>query len=125
MIKAVLLVGTGGFAGSISRFLLATYIDKQLNSIFPYGTLTVNILGCLILGIIYGLAEKYQIMTAEIRFMLATGFCGSFTTFSSFSYANHLMLQNQQWSQLMTYIIGSVVIGLIATIGGIGIGRWV
>lgn len=123
MLKTLLLIGSGGFAGSISRYLLASYVDKQLNSLFPYGTFTVNVIGCLILGMIYSLAEKNQIVTAEMRFLLATGFCGSFTTFSTFSYDNQLLFQQQQWGQLSLYIVGSVLVGLLATFGGIALGR--
>lgn len=123
MLKTLLLIGSGGFAGSISRYLLASYVDKQLNSLFPYGTFAVNVTGCLILGMIYSLAEKHQIVTAEMRFLLATGFCGSFTTFSTFSYDNQLLFQQQQWGQLSLYIVGSVLVGLLATFGGIALGR--
>lgn len=123
MLKTILLIGTGGFAGSVSRYLLTLYVDKQVNSIMPYGTFAVNMIGCLLLGLIYSLAEKHQIVSAEMRFLLASGFCGSFTTFSTFSYQNQFLLQNEQWGPLSFYVVGSVIIGFLATIAGIGLGR--
>jgi CrcB protein len=86
MFKASLFIGIGGFLGSISRYLLSQYVDKKIITLFPFGTFTVNILGCFLLGLLYALAEKEQVLTNELRLLLTVGFCGSFTTFSTFSY---------------------------------------
>ncbi|MDH5475283.1 MAG: fluoride efflux transporter CrcB [Cyclobacteriaceae bacterium] len=123
MLKISLIIGVGGFLGSVSRYWLSLFIDKNFFGAYPYGTFTVNLIGCFLLGIIYALADKEQILSHEMRFFLATGFCGSFTTFSTFSYENHLLYQEGEWATLITYISLSVVIGLLAAFGGVAIGK--
>lgn len=113
-----MLIGTGGFAGSISRYLIARYIELNLLSSFPLGTLIVNIAGSFIIGVIYGLALK-DMATPEIRFLLATGFCGGFTTFSSFSYESFTLMQDGQLWYVFLYIGGSLLLGLVAVWLGI------
>lgn len=86
MIK-ILLVGLGGFAGSICRYLVNDTAQKLFSHQYiPYGTITVNILGCLIIGVMGGLSETRQIFSPEIRSMILIGFLGGFTTFSAFGY---------------------------------------
>ena len=81
----VLLVGTGGFAGSAARYLVGRWVHQLLGTTwFPYGTLAVNVLGCLIIGILFGLAQARGIFTDETRALVFTGVLGGFTTFSSF-----------------------------------------
>ena len=88
----IFYVGIGGFLGSIARYLIQTMVPHKAG-IFPWGTFIVNIVGCLILGIIYGIAEKNELMTHEARLFFAIGFCGSFTTFSTFAVENLNLLQ--------------------------------
>lgn len=83
----VLLVGSGGFLGSVLRYLVGQWVlSLSGNSVFPYGTLAVNVLGCLAIGILNGVAETRGLFNAEIRGLLFIGLLGGFTTFSSFSY---------------------------------------
>jgi CrcB protein len=96
MNRYVILVGIGGLFGSIVRYLVASSITKTITSAFPYSTFAVNIVGCLIIGIIFGLSERFDWLP-EWRFFLATGFCGGFTTFSSFAYENILLLQDKDY----------------------------
>lgn len=121
MLKISLIIGAGGFLGSISRYWLSLYIDKNFFGAYPFGTFSVNLIGCFLLGLIYAVADKEQILSHEMRFFLATGFCGSFTTFSTFSYENQILYQEGEWGTLITYITLSVVIGLLATFGGIAL----
>lgn len=123
MFKVSLIIGLGGFLGSISRYWLSLLIDKNFWGAYPYGTFAVNLIGCFILGLIYAFADKEQVLSHEMRFFLTTGFCGSFTTFSAFSYQNQLLYQEGEWATLITYIVLSVVIGLLATIGGVALGK--
>lgn len=123
MFKISLIIGLGGFLGSISRYWLSLLIDKNLWGAYPYGTFAVNIVGCLFLGLIYSVADREQLLSHEMRFFLATGFCGSFTTFSTFSYQNQLLYQEGEWATLMTYIVLSVLVGILATFGGVSLGK--
>jgi CrcB protein len=117
--KLILIVGAGGFAGSVARFLSQQAIARLYPSSFPWGTLTVNIAGCLIIGIVYGLGEKGGILSPEMRLLLATGFCGGFTTFSSFAYDNVGLLRDGELLYALLYIAASVVIGLVAAYLGV------
>jgi CrcB protein len=120
--KDLLLVGLGGFVGSIARFLVSKLnVSWQLLSI-PMGTLTVNVLGSLIIGILVGLSTKTTIMNAELRLLLMVGFCGGFTTFSSFTSENLLLLQNGQFLSVILYTTGSLLLGFFAVYLGYVIG---
>src|SRR6056297_1920493 len=93
MLRTILLVGTGGFIGSVLRYLVQVFVEKDLASTFPYGTLVANVAGSFVIGIIFALAEKGDLMSAEWRMFLTVGICGGFTTFSSFAYNNFTMLK--------------------------------
>lgn len=116
--KILFLVGLGGFLGSVSRYGLSHYVDAHMLSSFPYGTMLVNIAGCFIIGIIYALSTDGGV-TPEARLLLATGFCGGFTTFSSFSYESITLLQDGQFLYAFAYSGLSLLIGFAATFLGI------
>lgn len=118
--KIVLFVGLGSFIGGISRYLVSLFIQNKFLSTFPYGTLAVNIIGCFLIGIIYGFSERGN-MNAEWRIFLATGIMGGFTTFSSFSNETVSMLRDAQYLQAFSYIFFSVIIGLAVTFAGISL----
>lgn len=117
--RIFLLVGFGGFLGSIARYLTAVWLTKHFPSAFPYGTFAANILGCLLIGIIFGLGQRFAWPSPEIRLFLITGFCGGFTTFSSFTLENIVLLQNSNYVTFAIYAISSFAIGLLAVFGGI------
>ena len=123
MLKISFIIGLGGFLGSISRYWASLLVDKIFHGYYPYSTFAVNMIGCLLLGLIYAFAEKEQVMSPEWRFFLATGFCGSFTTFSTFSYENQMLYQEGEWGTLITYVLLSVLIGLLATFAGVALGK--
>lgn len=118
--KIVLLVGLGSFIGGVSRYLVTLFIQNKFLSSFPYGTLVVNIIGCFLIGAIYGFSERGS-MNPEWRIFLATGIMGGFTTFSSFSNETVGMLRDAQYWPAFSYIALSVIIGLAATFGGISL----
>ena len=114
----ILLIGLGGFLGSVARYVTAKFVDDKLSPAFPYGTLTVNILGSFLLGILYIIALRKAGLTENGRLFLGVGFCGGFTTFSSFTVEGLYMLQHQRWLNFIIYTIASISLGLIATIIG-------
>ena len=124
MLKTLLLVGAGGFLGSIGRYLGSLYGNRLIPSDgFPFGTFLVNILGCFLIGLIYGLAEKHDWVTPEARLFLATGFCGGFTTFSTFSHESFTLLNNGQHTHFVLYISLSVLIGIALAFAGLTLGK--
>jgi CrcB protein len=118
MLKNVLLVGLGGGIGSIARFLCQKYLYEWAPHPFPIGTFIVNILGCFLIGVFYGLAEKGSLLSPELRLLLATGFCGGYTTFSSFAYENIILLKTGNFFYSGLYMAGSVILGVAATFLG-------
>jgi fluoride exporter len=108
----ILLVGLGGGVGSILRYLL----QRTFNVQFPYGTLVVNLLGCLLIGVLWGFFAKH--IDEQKRLLLVTGFCGGFTTFSSFTYEGVQMIMENRWFTFFIYVLSSVSIGLAATFFG-------
>ncbi len=119
MLRTILLVGTGGFIGSVMRYLVQVFVERGLSSTFPLGTLIANVAGSFIIGIIFALAEKGNLMSAEWRIFLAVGVCGGFTTFSSFAYNNFMMIKEQSFLQLLLNIGGSLFLGILAVYIGV------
>jgi len=119
--KAILMIGLGGGLGSIFRYLAQLGVSKLVNISFPAGTFLVNVTGCFLIGLLYGFADKYATLTLEWRMFLITGLCGGYTTFSSFSYEAISLFRQGNYTYFMLYILLSVIVGLLATIGGITI----
>jgi len=115
--KIILLIGTGGFIGTIFRYSLSQIIQARFLSAFPFGTLGVNLLGCFVIGLVFALSERTN-MNPEWRLFLATGICGGFTTFSAFSNDTFLLLRDGQVWYASAYVIASVLLGVLATITG-------
>jgi len=118
MFKLMLFVGLGGFLGSASRYLSQQYLLKLLPITFPIGTFAINMTGCFLIGLIYGLAERGSLETLQWRLFLASGFCGGFTTFSAFSFEILELVKEGQYFQVGLYVSLSVVMGLLATFLG-------
>jgi CrcB protein len=114
MLKTILIVGSGGFIGSVARY----YVSKlNLHVDFfsiPVGTLLVNILGCFIIGFLTGIADKSAILTVEWRMFLMVGICGGFTTFSSFANENLMLLHNGLMLSILLYTGLSILLGFMA-----------
>lgn len=116
--KQLLLIFIGGGAGSVLRYLVGKLLNNSQTGI-PYGTFVANILGSLLIGLILGFAAKNEALTQNHTLLLATGFCGGFTTFSSFAYENHVFLKAGDFTTFAVYTIASFIIGFLAVFGGI------
>jgi fluoride exporter len=118
MYRYLIYVIVGSSIGGAARYLSQEFVQKNFPSSIPLSTLSVNIVGSFIIGIIYALAEKSKI-SAEVRILIATGFCGGFTTFSSFAFENVKLLQDGEFFNTALYVVLSLVIGFIAVYLGI------
>jgi CrcB protein len=121
MIKNILLVGFGGGIGSIARWLCQKWFSENYPQSFPWATFIVNLIGCFLIGVIYEASEKSLALSPQTRLFLVTGFCGGFTTFSTFSYENMLFLRSGDLSYLLLYAIGSVILGVMGVFGGVAL----
>lgn len=120
--KQVLLVFLGGGIGSVARFIMGKYLNNVNDSI-PYGTFAANIIGSLLIGLILGYAAKSNSLSQSQIALLATGFCGGFTTFSTFAYENHVFLKSGDLFQFFLYTALSLVIGFGAVFFGIWLSK--
>jgi CrcB protein len=118
MIKSATLIGIGGAVGSILRYFFSKLIQTNVSTIFPLGTLAVNVSGCFLIGVIFGLSERYNV-APEWRLLLATGLCGGYTTFSTYSNESVAMLREGQWWYFTMYVASSVILGILATLTSI------
>ncbi len=118
MIKTILAIGLGGFLGSVARFLTSRFIQNSFISIFPLGTFLVNISGCFLLGVIYGISEKNDLLSPIWKMFLAIGFCGGYTTFSTFSGESLGLLRDGAYFYFLLYTTFSVFLGIAATLLG-------
>lgn len=115
--KILIIIGAGSFIGGVSRYLLSEIIQTRLRSAFPFGTWAVNILGCFLIGFVFGLASRTN-LTKEFQLFIATGMLGGFTTFSAFSNETVILFRNGQIGYAFIYILASVLLGLFATFIG-------
>lgn len=113
MLKSLLLVGTGGFFGSVARYGVKLLTDRYISSSFPYGTFIVNMAGCFIIGLLTGFISYREEPSGNYWLLLATGFCGGFTTFSSFALENNILIAERQSATAFIYTALSVVLGLL------------
>lgn len=118
MLKMILLAGSGSFIGGVLRYLTQLMFSKFYSGSIPMGTLVVNIIGSFLIGVIFALSEKSDIISQETKIFLAVGICGGFTTFSSFSIENLFLLRDGQYFQMILYTLLSVFLGLSATFTG-------
>ncbi|MBM1106323.1 fluoride efflux transporter CrcB [Aurantibacter crassamenti] len=120
--KQLLLVFLGGGLGSVLRYLIA----KTFNGYFQHfflGTFLVNILGCLIIGIVLGISAKNNYLNQNHTLLLATGFCGGFTTFSTFAFEKHTLLTAGEYLNFSIYTISSIAVGILAVVLGLWLSK--
>jgi CrcB protein len=118
MLKTIFVVGAGSFMGGVARYLTTRLVQNSLVSTFPFGTMVVNLLGCLLIGLIFGISERTNLINDEWRLFLTVGFCGGFTTFSAFANENVVLLRDGNFYFFALYTGLSVFLGLIAVFIG-------
>ena len=121
MLKSIFIVGIGSFIGGAIRYIISTLMKSSSNTFLPWGTLTVNLIGCFIIGALYALFSKHTSTSNSLFLLLTTGFCGGFTTFSTFANEGLQMLQNGNISGFITYILLSLIAGLAL----VALGYWI
>ena len=118
MFKELIIDGCGGFVGTAGRYLVGKWSDGIWHGAFPMGTFLVNIIGCFIIGLFFGLLENAKVMTPQENVLLITGFCGGFTTFSSFADDMWVLGQKGDWVTFGVYLGLSVVFGVLCVWAG-------
>ena len=119
----ILTVALGGALGAVSRFCIGNIVSKCLGSALPYGTFLINIVGCFFMGLLMTVIAERQLLPSAWRLFLCVGFLGGFTTFSSFGYETFSLINNGKLLEALGYAGGSVVLGLLAAVIGVYIGR--
>jgi len=114
----ILLVGAGGCLGAMARYWLSGVVQRHTNGVFPYGTMAVNVLGCLAIGLVWGLVEYRQWFQPNVRLFVTVGILGGFTTFSTFGHETFLLLRDEEYLPALANILMSVVAGLAAGVAG-------
>lgn len=123
MLKNILLVAGGGAAGCVARYLLTRAAGRMVSGIFPFGTFSVNILGCLLIGVFAGILERQQPGGGALRLLLISGFCGGFTTFSSFALDNLTLHDAHALPTALLYTALSVCGGFAAVAAGMWLSK--
>ena len=117
--KEILIVSIGSFFGGGMRYWISKVVQSSTLIAFPFGTMTVNVLGCLIIGFLTGLNwNGGGWMSPSTKLLLTTGFCGGFTTFSTFMNEGAGLLKDEHYTYMMLYLFGSLALGLIAVLAG-------
>lgn len=118
MLKMMLLAGCGGFVGTALRFLTGKICAQIHLGSFPLGTFVVNIVGSLLIGVLFGLAEHKGVLSPAASAVLITGFCGGFTTFSTFADDIFLLIQKGEWAMFLAYTLLSLIVGVVLVWAG-------
>lgn len=124
--KEVLLVSIGSFFGGGMRYWVSKMVQQCSLIAFPFGTMAVNVLGCLIIGFLSGLNwNGTGMMSPSTKLLLTTGFCGGFTTFSTFMNEGSALMKEEHYTYMMLYLFGSLALGLIAVLAGHQLAKWI
>ena len=113
MLKTIMAIGAGSFVGGTARFLISKTVTQVSTSSFPWATFLINILGCFIVGVVYGLFEKGSLGGENLKMFLTVGFCGGFTTFSTFIHENYVFVSDKNFLPFVIYASVSFAAGLI------------
>ena len=120
---AVLFIGVGGFAGAIARYVLDARVTAWTGGSLPWGTFVVNVSGTFLVGMMFALVVERAALPADVRGPLMIGFLGAYTTFSTLALESWRMIEGGAWLYAGANLLGSVVLGIIAVVAGIALGR--
>ena len=121
---AYLWIALGAVLGASARYFLSGYIAKALSSTFPYGTLIINITGSLLLGFFLIWTEERVLVDPRWRLLVAIGFCGSYTTFSSNAFESFAYMEQGQWLAMASNVVANNALCLVSVIAGAAVARW-
>ncbi len=116
--KEFLIVGLGSFFGGGLRFAVSKLLASVMSTAFPLGTFTVNVAGCLIIGFLSGVGATSSWLSPQAKLLLTTGFCGGFTTFSTFMNESSSLLKGGDYVTALLYVVGSVAAGFVSVVAG-------
>jgi CrcB protein len=120
---ALILIGLGGFAGAITRYLVDGAVADRTGGGFPWGTLVINISGSFVLGLLFALSSERAVLPADVRGPLMIGFLGAYTTFSTFMLESWSLIETGAWGLAFANLAGSIALGLVAVVAGLTLGR--
>lgn len=123
LVRTFWAVAVGAAAGGVSRYYLSLAVHARTGAAFPWGTLVVNVTGSLLLGFLMRYALATPSLSAEMRLLVTTGFCGGYTTFSTYSYETATLIEDGQLGRAGTYALASVILALVGTFGGFALAR--
>ena len=121
--KTLLLLALAGGAGTLARYALSGFAQQLFRAGFPWGTLTVNALGCLMFGLVSALGEERLLIDPKTRVIVLTGFMGAFTTFSTFAFETGNLLRDSEWALALANIAGQNLLGLVCVFAGFALSR--
>ena len=125
MFWKILYIALAGAAGTLARYWLGGLVQRNVTTDFPFGTAAVNIIGCLLFGLIWAFAENRFSISGQMRTIIFIGFFGGFTTFSSFAFETAQMFDDSQWLWASGNLILQNVLGLVGMIAGLAIGKYI
>jgi CrcB protein len=118
-----LYVGIGGFLGAIARYLIDGWVTARAGATFPWGTLAVNLSGSFVLGVLFALAVERGVVSVDVRAPVLIGFIGAYTTFSTLTLESWRLVENGSYALGLANLIGSMVLGIVAVVVGLLLGR--
>ena len=121
---AYLWISLGAVIGACARYFLSGYIARTFSALFPYGTLVINVTGSLLVGFFLILTSERMLVDPRWRLLIAIGFCGSYTTFSSYAFETFSYIEQGQWLLMTWNILSSNVLCLLAVVAGAAVARW-
>lgn len=121
--QRLLFLAVAGALGALARYGLVIFVQRQYVAVFPWGTFTVNTLGCFMFGLVWSIAEDRLLISDDMRLILLTGFIGAFTTFSTFMFESSQLMRDAEWMLTAGNILGQTILGLSLMFAGLALGR--